>query len=139
MRRRSTAGRYPHSGSGRTGRVGQQGSLSLELGMVLPFVAIVAYAVLQLVGVGTDALLAHEAAAIGARVAVTNPSDDAVVHAVRDAVGPAREVVVEIRPRWRRSGDLVTVEVDITSAFGPFAPHVRARAVGRAEPALGSG
>lgn len=112
------------------------GSLSLEVAMALPVLALAAFAVLQLVGVGRDMLLAQELAALGARIAATTTDDAHVARAVHDAAGDGHVLDVTIVPSPRGRGDIVTVGVVVQTTFGPFAPRVSADAVSRGEPTL---
>lgn len=107
--------------------------------MLLPMVALCAFALLQLVTVGRDAVTVQEAARVGARVAATTHDDGRVRHAVREVLGPYRgaRATITVQPPDRRSGDTVTVEVSFPSRFGPFEPVVGGRAVSRGEPILG--
>ena len=79
--------------------------------MALPLVALCALALLQMVGVVRDALLAEDLARLGARVAATDPSNTAVADAVTAAAGDGVTTEVEVRPPLRRPGDTVTVTV----------------------------
>ena len=72
--------------------------------MALPLVALCALALLQVVGVARDALLAEDLARIGARVAATDGSNAAVVDAVTAAAGDGVTAQVEVRPPLRRPG-----------------------------------
>ena len=116
MRSAATAGRRPSRGADRAG------SLSLEIAMALPLLALGAFAVLQLVGVGRDLLLVQELAGLGARVATTTVDDASVAAAVHTAAGDGHVVEVVITPSPRHRGDLVTVTVVLQTAFGPFTP-----------------
>ncbi len=133
MRPVAATGRRPGRGAD------PAGSLSLEIAMALPLLALGAFAVLQLVGVGRDLLLVQELAALGARVAATTTDDTSVAGAVHAAAGDGHVVDVVITPSPRRRGDLVTVRVVLQTTFGPFTPRVTAGAVGRGEPSLSGG
>lgn len=114
----------------------QDGAVSLEAALLLPFVAIVTLAVLQTVGVARDLLLVHEAARAGARAAATT-LDDAVPIDVATRSADGRPVTVTIRPGPRAPGSLVTVEVALTGQLGPIPYTVRASAVAEVEPGAG--
>lgn len=120
-----------------TDRARDHGSLSLEAALALPVVALAAFALLQLVGVLTDAVAVREAAAVGARTAATTTSDADVDDAVRAVLGPGRAVTVTIAPARRRAGTLIRVRVTLTSRLGPLRPTVTATSASRGEPALG--
>lgn len=77
----------------------------------MPLVALCALALLQVVGVVRDALLAEDLARVGARVAATDPSHTAVVDAIGAVAGDEVVTRVEILPPLRRPGDTVTVTV----------------------------
>jgi hypothetical protein len=81
--------------------------------MALPVAALCALALLQLVGVVRDALLAEDLARIGARVAATDTSDAVVVAAVTRAAGDDVTLDVEVSPSPRHGGDVVTVTVRV--------------------------
>lgn len=107
--------------------------------MALPLVALCAVAMLQLVGVVRDALLAQDLARIGARVAATDPSHTAVVDAVRRAAGSDVDTEVTILPPLRRHGDTVTVEVRLQRPGGLLDVELSGRAVTHGEPVLDRG
>lgn len=107
--------------------------------MALPLVALCAVAMLQLVGVVRDALLAQDLARIGARVAATDPSNAAVVDAVRSAAGDGVDTSVTITPPMRRHGHAVTVEVLVRRPGGLFDIDLTGSAVVHGEPVLDRG
>lgn len=107
--------------------------------MALPLVALSAVAMLQLVGVVRDALLAQDLARIGARVAATDPSDTAVVDAVTAAAGGDVDTEVRITPPMRRHGDTVTVEVHLQRTGALLDVVLTGRAVAHGEPVLDRG
>lgn len=104
-----TPRRHPQRRGARDGR--DRGSVSLEAAMALPLVAVCALALLQVVGVVRDALLAEDLARIGARVAATDPAHPAVTAAVAAAAGDGVTTSVEVLPPLRRPGDTITVTV----------------------------
>jgi hypothetical protein len=117
-------------------RTGQGGSLSLEMAMALPVLALCAVVLLQGVGVARDALLAQELARLGARVAATSPSDAAVRDAVARAAGPDVDVAVMISPPVRGHGTTIRVRVDLHRPDRPIDVRLRGSAVAHGEPQL---
>lgn len=117
----------------------ERGSVSLEAALALPVVVLAAFALLQLVGLLTDAMSVREAAAAAARVAATTTANEPVESAVRVAVGADRDVTVAVTPPRRRSGTLIRVEVRMASRLGPLQPTVTATSASRGEPVLGGG
>lgn len=115
------------------------GSLSLEAAMALPVVAVCALALLQVVGVVRDALLAQDLARIGARVAATDPSDATVTDAIAAAAGDGVTTDVEITPAARGPGDTVTVTVRLERSGRWGDLGLTGRAVVRGEPILDRG
>lgn len=115
------------------------GSLSLEAAMALPLVALCALALLQLVGVVRDALLAEDLARIGARVAATDPSDAAVVDAVAAAAGDDVTTEVDVSPSARHRGDTVIVTVHLRRPGRWIDVDLAGRAVVHGEPVLDAG
>ncbi len=109
----------------------QRGSLTLEFALAVPVLALLVLATLQVTVLGRDALLVHEAARAGARVAATTLSDAEVHRAVATVLG-GRASQVEVTPR-RRPGDLVTVTVTMAGGSGPFARPVTGRVVAQLE------
>lgn len=107
--------------------------------MVLPLVALSALAMLQLVGVVRDALLAQDLARIGARVAATDPSHEAVARAVASAAGPQVTTTVTILPSTRRHGDTITVEVRLRRPGRVLDVELTGRAATHGEPVLDRG
>lgn len=112
---------------------GQDGAVSLEAALLLPFVALVTLAVLQTVGVARDLLLVHDAARAGARSAATTLGQGPPTDAARSAAD-GREVTVRVEPARRVVGDLVTVTVDLAGRFGHLPYTVTARSVAEVEP-----
>lgn len=115
---------------------GDGGSATLETVLVLPVVALVLLAVLQLVGVVRDELVAQEAARAGLRVAVTTRTLGPAVAAARE-VAPDRQLTVRVLPQERRPGDLVRIEVRVAGRLGPLRTTAVGRAAGRVEPGAG--
>lgn len=114
----------------------EEGAVSLEAALLLPFVAIVTLAVLQLVGVARDLLLVHEAARAGARAAATTIDAGSPSDAAR-AAADGRPVTVRVDPSSRTPGTIVTVEVALSGGFGPVPYEVRASSVAEVEPGAG--
>lgn len=112
---------------------GQDGAVSLEAALLLPFIALVTLAVLQTVGVARDLLLVHDAARAGARSAATTLGQSPPVEAARDAAD-GRDVTVRIEPARRAAGDLVSVSVELSGQFGHLPYTVSARSVAEVEP-----
>lgn len=112
----------------------QEGAVSLEAALLLPFVALIALAVLQTAGVARDLLLVHEAARAGARAAATTLGSGPPTEAAERAAD-GRPVVVRIDPGPRAPGSIVTVQVELPGRFGPLAYVVEASAVAEVEPA----
>jgi len=115
----------------------QGGSLSLELAMALPVLALCALVLIQGVAVARDALLAQELARLAARVAATSSSDAAVRDAVTRAAGPDVDVAVTISPPVRGHGTTIRVHVDLQRPDRPLAVRLRGSAVAHGEPLLG--
>ncbi len=107
--------------------------------MVMPLVALCALAMLQLVGVVRDALLAQDLARIGARVAAVDPSHEAVARAIASAAGPDVATTVTILPPMRRHGDTITVEVRLQRPGGLLDVELTGRAATHGEPVLDRG
>ena len=112
------------------------GSLSLEFALVIPVVFVLVMLVFHAAVYARDALVAQDAARAGARSAATTTSDDAVVEVVRAAVD-GRAVDVVVTPSLRRSGQLVSVAVTLTSRAGLGTTTVTVRAVAVVEPGVG--
>ena len=105
--------------------------------MALPLVALCALALLQVVGVARDALLAEDLARVGARVAATDASHTAVVDAIDAVAGDDVTTSVEIRPPLRRPGDTITVTVRLQRAGRWIDVDLTGRASVLGEPVLG--
>lgn len=123
----------------RRGARGQTGSLSLEAAMAIPVVALSALALLQLVGVARDALLAQDLARVGARVAAVDPSDAAVVDAVRAAAGGDVDLAVDVTPSARHHADTITVTVRLRREGRWFDVDLTGTAASHGEPILDTG
>ena len=104
---------------------------------VLPVMALLVVGLLEVAGLVRDVLLAHEAARAGARVAATTTGSAPVATAAREAA-PELDLVASVVPHVRRDGDLATVTVTTSRKIGPVTHRVRARAVARVEPAVGT-
>ncbi len=115
-----------------------EGSLSLEAVMVLPILALLVVALLQVAALVTDTLLLHEAARAGARTAATTTGSEPVARAARQAAPELEGMQVRVEPVVRRDGDLARVEVRLTRQIGPVRHPLRAVAFGRVEPAVGN-
>lgn len=111
--------------------------LSLEAVWMLPVLALLILGLLETAGVLRDVLLTHEAARAGARTAATTTSAPPVVSAAREAA-PELDIRVEVSPAVRRDGDLARVVVTSRRAIGPVTHTLRAEAVARVEPAVGT-
>ena len=107
--------------------------------MALPLVALCALALLQMVGVARDALLASDLARLGVRVAATDADNTAVVDAITAAAGPHVTTDVRVLPSPRRSGDEVVVVVHLRRPGRWVDVELTGRAVAHAEPVLDAG
>lgn len=116
----------------------QSGVLSLEAVLVLPILAVLVVILLQLAVLIADVLLVHEAARAGARAAATTSSSAPVEQAVREAAPELDGLRVTVTPALRRDGDLARVEVSVRRTIGPVSHRLRASAVARVEPAVGT-
>lgn len=116
----------------------QEAVVSLEWVLALPLLALAVMGVLEVAGIARDALLVHEAARAGVRAAATSTGTEAVRVAVDETL-TGRGPEVEVRPRVRAAGELVTVTVTLERSIGPVSHPVQARAVARVEPALRPG
>jgi hypothetical protein len=113
------------------------GILSLEAVLILPVLALLVLGLLQVAAVARDVLLLHEAARAGARVAATTTGAAAPERAARAAAPELSALRVEVDPRARRAGDLVTVRVTSVRSIGPVTHRLSARAVAHVEPSVG--
>jgi Flp pilus assembly protein TadG len=136
---RANVGVRPSAGPPAPARsLGERGSLSLESVLVLPVLALLVVGVLEVAAVTRDVLVAHEAARAGARAAATSTGTAAVERAARQAAPELEEVVVLVDPVTRRDGDVVRVTVSSRRAVLGVPTTVRASAVARVEPAVGT-
>jgi hypothetical protein len=94
---------------------GEDGSQTLELALLVPFVALLAAGVLLAGLAAAELVLAQAAARDAARVAAVD--DDAAATAAAEAVAGRRALRLSADPPAgrRRGGDLVTVEVEVRS------------------------
>lgn len=121
---------------GRRGRPGgpggpDQGSVTVELALVLPLVVLLVGVVLATVGAGAVQLRCADAARTAARVAVTGADTSSVVAAGRRVAGPGAQVIVRHAPPW------VEVEVRASTPLGRLLGgrlEVHGSAVGWVEP-----
>jgi Flp pilus assembly protein TadG len=111
--------------------------LSLEAVMMLPILALLIMGLVETAVVIRDVLVAHEAARAGARAAATTSGADPVAAAARRAA-PELTIEVAVTPVVRGDGDIATVTVTARRRIGPVAHTIRARAVARVEPAVGT-
>ena len=119
-------------------RAGQAGVLSLEAVLILPVLAVLLVVLLQLAALVADVLLLHEAARAGARAAATTSGRAAVAQAAREAAPELDGLRVAVEPETRRDGDLAHVTVTVHRTVGPVSHRLRATAVARVEPAVGT-
>lgn len=123
------------SGDGERSAVGQRGSQSLELALVLPIVALLGVGVLLAGMVGVEATAAHAAAREAARAAAAGED----VHERLATVGLAEvgAVRVDPPPEAAEAGEAITVEVVVPSRvltrLGADV-ELHARAVAASEP-----
>jgi hypothetical protein len=111
--------------------------------MVLPVLALLMMALLEVASITRDVLLAHEAARAGARAAATSTGAGPVVSAAREAA-PEVDLETSVVPVARSDGDVarVTVTVRRRGIGAPASiritavPTVRATAVARVEPVV---
>lgn len=116
---------------------GELGVLSLEFALTVPLVFLVVLVVFHAAAVARDTVVVQDAARVGARVAATTTSHDAVVDAVSEALG-GRWASVGVVPRDRQPGDLARVTVKIRSRFAVRHVWLRATAVATVEPGVGT-
>ena len=112
--------------------------LSLEAVLILPVLALLLVGLLQVGGLVRDVLVLHEAARAGARMAATTSGTTAVGRAAREAAPELPDVTVRVTPAVRRDGQLARVEVAVVRTIGPMSHRLRATAVARVEPAVGT-
>lgn len=106
--------------------------------MTLPVVLLCTLLLFEAATLGRDVLLVHEAARAGARAAATSTGTAPVVAAAR-AAAPELDIAVEVTPVTRRDGDVARVTVSVRRRIVGTAPTVRASAVARVEPGVGTG
>jgi hypothetical protein len=116
----------------------QGGSLTLELVLLLPVLALLVTGLLGSVSIVRDVLILHEAARVGARAAATSTGTDAVVRAAREAAPELPDLRVTVSPTSRRDGDLARVRVEVDRRLGPVTHRLRAASVAWVEPAVGT-
>jgi hypothetical protein len=116
----------------------QDGSLTLELVLLLPVLALLVTGLLGSVSIARDVLILHEAARVGARAAATSTGTDAVVRAAREAAPELPDLRVTVSPANRRDGDLARVRVEVDRRLGPVTHRLRAASVAWVEPAVGT-
>jgi hypothetical protein len=104
--------------------------VALELALTLPLVALLLVAGLGLVGVVRTALVAQEAARLGARIAAVDRDDGAVHRAVRSVVGADARITVSARTVHQP----VRVTVDVPVEVAGVHRTVGAAAVALVEP-----
>lgn len=112
--------------------------LSLEAVLILPVLALLVVGLLQVAGIVRDVLVLHEAARAGARVAATTSGTAEVDIAAREAAPELPDLTVRVTPIPRRDGQLARVEVAVVRTVGPASYRLRASAVARVEPAVGT-
>ncbi|GIG22147.1 hypothetical protein Cch01nite_28710 [Cellulomonas chitinilytica] len=114
---------------------GDRGSVTAELAVGLPAVALVLVMVLVVASAAVAQTRCADGARTGARAAALGEDDAAVAASARRVAGDGARVVVTRDDGW------VTVDVEAAVGFGGrFGPmRVRADAVGRAEPRLPAG
>lgn len=111
---------------------GTGGSVSLELALTVPALALLVLVVLHAAVYARDALLVQAAAQRGARVAATTTDDATVAAAVRDALD-GRDAAVTVTARGP-VGQPVRVQVTMRSRAGQGRLHLTAVGVGAVEP-----
>ncbi len=114
--------------------VGQGGSVSLELALTVPALALLVLIVLHAAVYARDALLVQAAAQRGARVAATTTDDGAVISAVLDALD-GRDAAVTVTARGR-VGQPIRVRVTMRSRAGRGRLDLTAVGVTAVEPGV---
>ncbi|HYY78998.1 MAG TPA: TadE family protein [Actinomycetes bacterium] len=130
--RAGEAGRFP--GAGRAGRPGRpDGSATVELAAAIPLLVAITLAMVGVIGVARDQVLAQGAAREGARQAAIGAGGAGAVAAARAALPPGRpaRVAVTPGPPGRVS---VSVALPARLPFGVPLVTVRASAVAAVEP-----
>ncbi len=100
----------------RTAR-GHDGQATVELALVLPILAVIVLAFLEVAMLGADQIRVVHAAREGARVAAVKPGTTDIEAAVEASGLPGASVEVRPPEAERRQGGAVTVEV----TYGPEA------------------
>ncbi len=111
----------------------QDGAATVELAAAIPILVAVTFAMLALVGVGRDQVLAQGAARQGAREAALSGDDTRAVQAAKAALPGGQSAKVTVS---QTGGNQVKVEVDLTAVlpFGARTLTIRAAAVALQEP-----
>jgi len=111
----------------------QDGAATVELAAAIPILVAVTFAMLALIGIGRDQVLAQGAARQGAREAALSGDSARAVEAARAALPGGRPAKVAV---LQTGGNRVTVEVDLTAVlpFGARTVTVLAAAVALQEP-----
>lgn len=118
-----------HLGGGRS----QDGVVALEFALLLPLVALLLSAVLQVLGLVRDVLVVQDLARQAVRVAAVSADDGPVRAVVADRLA---EATVEVTPTGRRSGSTVRVAVrHVAEVAGQRVPVV-GRAAALVEPGV---
>ena len=112
---------------------GQQGAVTVELVGVIPLLIAVTLAMVGLIGVARDQVLAQGAAREGAREAALGSDQARVVKAARAALPADRTARVSVAPAGA-DRIRVSVELDVRLPFGVPPVPVRAAAVALREP-----
>jgi Flp pilus assembly protein TadG len=120
----------------------QRGSAAVEFALLLPIALLLLLAFVQVGVLATDQLLLTQASRAGAREAAVQPSEEAVVDAVRAAAAGLDGERIEVDVAWSgQRGDPVTVSLayDVPTAAAlagwllPDAVTLRATATMRQE------
>lgn len=105
--------------------------------MMLPVLVLLMMGLVETATVIRDVLVAHEAARAGARAAATTSGAEPVIAAARRSA-PELALDVEVSPVVRGDGDIAMVTVTTRRRIGPVTHIIRAEAVARVEPAVGT-
>jgi TadE-like protein len=111
----------------------QRGAVTVELVGVIPLLVVVTLAMVSLVAVARDQVLAQSAAREGAREAALGSGEARAVSAARAALPPGRPARVTVVPAGS-DRVRVTVELGVRLPFGAPPVTVRAQAVALREP-----
>lgn len=109
----------------------ERGAVALEFALLLPLVALLLVAALQVVGLARDVVVVQDLARQAVRVAAAS-GDDAATRAVVEERLPRAAVVIS--PLHRRVGDLVHVVVRQDASLAGVTVSVTGQAVARVEP-----